>query len=189
MKPRGFFNGVTVGALLALAGAIGYAGLAPVIGGHLAARCLVAALGGGYVLYLLTGSGQRIGRLAVVATWLGITVSVAMLTPALPAALITQTVLISAVRTLYYHARVLPGIADLLLSAFALSAAVWAGTGTGSFFLSAWSFFLVQALFVAIPARFPGRQRASGANAGNDAFGRAFRTAEAAIRRIAAEHS
>ena len=56
---------------------------------------------------------------------------------------------------------------------------------SGSLFLSIWSFFLVQALFVAIPTRL--RQKAGDrgpARDSEDPFQRAHRAAEAALRKL-----
>lgn len=189
MSARGLLGGVAFAALLALAGTIGYAGLTTLVGPRVALGCLVAALGGAYVLHLLGRSEDRVGRIAVFAAWLAITLGVALFVPGLAAALITQTLAISLVRTLYHHGAVLAGLADLVLSAFALSAAVWAGAETGSVFLSTWSFFLVQALHIAIPARFSRVREGGESDGAVDSFSRAARAADAAIRRIATERS
>jgi hypothetical protein len=189
MSARGLLGGVALAALLALAGAIGYAGLATLFGPRIALSCLVVALGGAYVLHLLGRSQDRVGRIAVFAAWLAITLGVALFAPGLTAALITQTLAISLVRTLYHHGAVLAGLADLVLSAFALSAAMWASAETGSVFLTTWSFFLVQALHIAIPTRFSRAHEEAERDGGEDPFSRAARTADAAIRRLATERS
>ena len=63
--------------------------------------------------------------------------------------------------------------------------AVWAATETGSPFLSIWSFFLVQALFVAIPVRVGGNHREPQPEDHHDErFERAHRAAQAALRRL-----
>jgi hypothetical protein len=81
---------------------------------------------------------------------------------------------------------------DAGLSGLALAAAVWAAISTGSLFLALWCFFLVQALFVAIPNRMSaprnhGRRAQKSASAVDDDFERAYRNAEAAVRRLATE--
>jgi hypothetical protein len=66
-----------------------------------------------------------------------------------------------------------------------VSAAVWAITRSGSVFLATWCFFLVQALFVAIP---PAVQRKSkpeqATSTDNESFDRAKRQADAALRQL-----
>ena len=185
MNKPGFFRGAVLAACLALTGAIVYAGLSTVIGSALAIRAVTAALGGAYVLYLLRRSEERSGRIAVFAGWGFVTTGIWMFADSLAMTFITQAILISLVRTLYHHRSSLAALLDLGLSAFALSAAVWASAQSGSFFLTVWCFFLVQALFVGIPSEFT--NHGSKSSAVDDQFGRAFRTAETAIHRIATQ--
>lgn len=189
MKKPGFLRGIVVAAALALAGSIAFSGLSLILGGAVALKILLTLLAGVYVLYLLRASAERTGRIAVFAAWLLVTGGIWFFTADLTLMLIAQAVSISIVRSLYHHAGVLAGLLDLVLSAFALSAAVWASAQTGSMFLIVWCFFLVQALFVGIPASFKPEQRQSTAQkfTPEDEFGRAFRTAETAIRRIATQ--
>jgi hypothetical protein len=184
MSRPGFISGVIIAAVLALSGAIAYAGLSAIMGTDTALHMVIALLGGAYIVQLLRTSPERTGRIAVFAAWLITTGAMPLIAAGLGAALITQAVAISMVRGLYHHRSVLAALADLALSAMALSAAVWASAETGSFALSAWSFFLVQALHVFIPSRLPtGAERPSAQT--EDPFDRAHRAAEAAIRRIA----
>ena len=180
----GFLHGAVIAAALALIGAVGYAGLSSLLGGKLALQLITILLGGSYVLYLLHTAQDRSGRIATFSAWLLVTASIWFAAPGLGLALLSQALLISLTRGLYHHGSVLAGLLDLGLTAFALSAAVWASNETGSVFLTIWCFFLVQALFVAIPSDF----RQGKPNDNPDHFNRASRTAEAAIRRIAAEH-
>lgn len=191
MKRQSFFKGVIVAAVLALVGSIAFYGLSYAAGSERAFHIVAIILGGAYIAYLLRGSSERTGRIVVFSVWVAITSGVWFLTTDLTLALLTQAVLISLVRTLYHHARVLAALLDFLLSTFALSAAVWASAQSHSLFLSVWCFFLVQALFVWIPASFnAGEQRAFAENSTREnEFGRAFRTAETAIKRIAAPKS
>ena len=187
---NGFFKGAAVAAVLALAGAISFAGLSSLIGAPLALHLVIIALGGVYILYLLSRASDRTGRIAVFAAWLTATIAMAIASDGLAATLVTQTVLISVVRSLYHHASVLAGLLDLGLSAMAMGAAVWASSESGSFFLTAWSYFLVHALYSVIPSRFtpaPTSRTTTDQReqATEDRFDRAVSTAEAAFRRIA----
>jgi hypothetical protein len=86
-------------------------------------------------------------------------------------------------RSLYFYAGVLPALLDLGLSALSVSAATWAITRSGSVFLAAWCFFLVQAMFVVIPGTL--KKRATGAaDENDDTFERARRRADAALRQL-----
>ena len=88
-------------------------------------------------------------------------------------------------RSLYYHSSVIPALMDLGLSGLGLAAGIWALVQSGSFFLGFWCFFLVQALFVAIPNSMQ-RNSKEPEWGSDDAFHRAHRTAEAALRRLSA---
>ena len=89
------------------------------------------------------------------------------------------------VRSLYFYSGVVPALMDLGISALSVSAMAWAISRSGSVFLATWCFFLVQALFVAIPKRI-GRRPGTGQD-GHDSearFQHAYRAAEAAVRRL-----
>jgi hypothetical protein len=89
------------------------------------------------------------------------------------------------IRSLYFYSSALSALADLGLNGLSLAAAVWAVTRTGSVFLGVWCFFLVQALFVAIPKRI-GRRPGTGQD-GHDSearFQHAYRAAETAVRKL-----
>jgi hypothetical protein len=73
--------------------------------------------------------------------------------PPLPLYLLIHVAAIWLLRSLYFYSGVLPALMDLGISTLSVSAAVWAITRSGSMFLATWCFFLVQALFVAIPPR------------------------------------
>jgi hypothetical protein len=62
-------------------------------------------------------------------------------------------------------------------------AAIGAAVQTGSLLLSLWSYFLVQALFTTIPTRASAGPASTNED---DAFERAHRVAEAAVRRLSA---
>ena len=189
MKRPSFFQGVVAAAMFALIGSIGFAGLSIVTGGAVALKIVTITLGGAYIVYLLNRSSERIGRIAIFAAWGVVTTSTWLFSADLAMTLITQTVFISVVRTLYHHTQALAGLLDFLLSAFALSAAIWASGQSGSLFMTVWCFFLVQALFVGIPSSFKheAKQARAGKSAQEDKFSRAFRAAETAVRRIATQ--
>ena len=185
MKQPGFIQGVIVAAALALTGAIAFAGLSVVASGAAALKIVTVALGGIYIVYLLVCSNEHTGRITIFMAWGVVTTTTWLLTTDLSMTLITQSVLISIVRTLFHHTRMLGGLLDFVLSAFALSTAVWAIGHSGSMLLTVWCFFLVQALSVYIPESLTNKEQQPPPenSVGEDKFGRAFRTAETAIRR------
>jgi hypothetical protein len=183
MSRPSFFQGALIAAGFALTGAIAFTGLSFAVGGAVALKMITVALGGGYVLYLLRASSVRSGRVTLFSAWSVVTASMWVLNPDLFVMLVTQTLLISLVRSLYHHKSLFAAFVDLLLSAFALSAAAWASAQTGSIFLTVWCFFLVQALFAALPTAT--KHEATGCP--EDEFDRAQRAAETAIRRIATQ--
>jgi len=66
-----------------------------------------------------------------------------------------------------------------------IATTVWGITRSGSVFLAIWCFFLVQALFVAIPPAIKRKDaRQSGSAAGNEHFDQAKRQADEALRQL-----
>ncbi len=185
MKTPSFLNGVIVALVLSLSAAVGFAALTTVMFPGLVVRLLIAGLGLAYVLYLLSQTSARIGRVTTVSLWGIGAFAAAVFSPSLLVYLIVHVGMVWLVRALYYSAGVLPALLDLGLSLLALAAAVWAAGQTGSVFLAVWSFFLVQALFVVMPrsVRDPSPRHS---RVRDDAFERAHRNAEAALRRLSA---
>jgi hypothetical protein len=66
-----------------------------------------------------------------------------------------------------------------------VSATVWAISRSGSVFLATWCFFLVQALFVAIPPAIKGRRaRQRNTATDNETFANAKRNADKALHQL-----
>jgi hypothetical protein len=78
---------------------------------------------------------------------------------------------------------VLPALADLGLSVLGTAFAVWAAQRSGTAWLAFWCFFLAQAFFVLIPSSLSARA-GKPAREADQAFNRAHRAAEAAVRRL-----
>ena len=87
------------------------------------------------------------------------------------------------IRSLYSYASLIPAAMDLGLCVLSVLAFGWVFMRTGGVFLATWSFFLVQALWVAIPTRIGGN-KAARAPGGNDRFDRARRQADEALRQL-----
>jgi hypothetical protein len=177
-----FFEGVAVALAASLSGSILYSALVWAGAGGQALRLVIAGLGVAYCGYLLRRSRRRVGRITTAAAWLAAAGALWLLDPPATLYVLGHVALLWLVRSLYFHDGMLAALADLGLLGLGLAAAVWATTESGSLFLSLWSFFLVQALFSAIPAA--GRPDAAPDAAGEEPFERAHRAAEAALRRL-----
>jgi hypothetical protein len=183
-RPR-FSEGVLVALLAALFSSVSFTILPALFGPLWTLRVLIALLGLAYLLYLLRRSDERTGRLVTLATWsVGAGLSWALL-PALPDYLAVHIGLLWLARALYHHNGPLAALADLALNLLAVMAGLWAFSHADSLFLGVWSFFLVQALFVAIPSATgrPAPNRPQHAP-DNDHFRRARRSAEVALHRL-----
>lgn len=177
------------GALVALIASLGASILFAALGGVAASggvlRLLIPGIGLAYVLYLLGRSAERVGRITTLAAWVLVAGAAWGLGLPLVLYLLVHVGLIWLVRSLYFHASLLAAGVDLGLSGLGLAAAVWAALYTGSVLPSVWCFFLVQALFVAIPPRLPGRASRPDSDADTeDRFGCAERAADAALRKL-----
>lgn len=183
MSRPNFVNGVLLALVLAPAGAASFAALALISAPGPALRIVIAALGALYVAYLLRAAQARVGRPSVAALWLAAAAALWFAAPPLGLYLVAHVALVWGVRVLYHHAGVLAALLDAAVSALALAAAVWAALGTHSVLLAVWCFFLVQALFTAIPGS-PAHPQTGGEPQARLRFRRAQRTAEAALARL-----
>lgn len=183
MRKPTFIEGVGVAMVASLAGSALYAALTTVFTSGGVLRLVIAGLGLGYVIYLLARTSERVGRVTTLAGWSVAAVAVWVLAPPLMLYLLIHLGLIWLIRSLYFYSSLLSALADLGLGGLALAGAVWSLVHTGSLLLALWCFFLVQALFVAIPPSLD-RRPTSGAPATDDRFQQAHRAAEAAVRRL-----
>ncbi|MDH3641722.1 MAG: hypothetical protein OES38_06480 [Gammaproteobacteria bacterium] len=185
MKRPGFFNGVLAALILAIIAGAAFAGLGAVFATASILQLIVTSLAGAYVAYLLGRSPDRTGRVATLVIWTLAALAGWALAPNLAVLLCLHVLMIWLVRVLHYHSGVLTALADLGLSCLALASAIWAAQQSGSLFMAVWCFFLVQALFVAIPKSFAAE--IPSADGETDDFQRAYRAAESAVRRIATQ--
>ena len=181
MRRPGFFDGVVMAALLAGGAAVSAALFAPLIGFHALARLLVPALGLAYLLYLFSRNAERSGRVVTLASWSAASLIAWWLAPPLQLYLLLHAGALWLVRSLYFYSGALPALIDMLLSALAVVALGWALSRTGSVFLGIWCFFLVQALFVAIPRSLAAKPASVTTD---DGFQRAHSAAQAALSQL-----
>jgi hypothetical protein len=185
MKRPDFFEGVGVALAASVGGGVIFTVLVTLFAGGFVLRGLIAALGLLYLIYLLRRSAERVGRITTLTLWLVAALVIWLLGLSLPLYLLAHLGLVWLVRSLYYHAGLIAALADLGLALFGLAAAVWAWLVTGSLGVSLWCFFLVQALFVLIPARLKSKTARSTASAAEaDPFQHAYRTAQAAVAKL-----
>jgi len=185
MKRPSFFHGVIIAAILAFFASAVVATLTPFVGFAAVLRLAIPALGLAYLLYLLSRSDERVGRITTLSCW-GVLAAVTWwAAPPLPLYLLIHVGAIWLLRSLYFYSGMLPALMDLGLSALSISATVWALTRSGSVFLATWCFFLVQALFVVIPPgvkRKQHRQRNTAVD--SERFEHARRQADQALRQL-----
>jgi len=185
MSRPSFAEGVAVALAASLAGAAVCAALALLGAGQWALELMVGGLGFGYLLYLLARGQRRSGAVTAALLWAVITLALWATGAPFPLALLLQLGFLWLVRTWSHHSGPLVALADLGLWALGLASAVWALDWSGSLFLSLWCFFLVQALFVAIPS-----PTTTHAPRGDDPpeddgrFHQAYRAAQSALRRL-----
>ncbi len=188
MNRPSFLSGVCAAAILAFLASVGFTVLAPLFAFSVFYKLLVPALGLAYIVYLLSHSAERVGRVTTLTVWTAISVAAWIIEPPLALYVLIQVSAIWVIRSLYFYSSMVPALMDLGLNALSVATAVWAITHSGSLFLSIWCFFLVQALFVSIPSTL---KRSAGARNNRrpdtENFDRARRRAEAAIRQLFAQ--
>ncbi len=186
MRRPTFVQGAAVALVLALVSGSLFSLAAAVAGSSLGMRALMAVVAFGYLAFLLSRSRERTGRLTVTALWLVATTLMIVLDASHLTYALTHVLMLWLVRSLYFHSGLIAALLDLGLNALAVGAFAWAAAETQSVFLSVWCFFLVQALFVLIPARVGTGRTAAAARAADGRFDQAERNAEAALRRLLA---
>ena len=189
MKKPGFFEGVIVALIISVSASVAYMILSSLLGGGWLLRILVAAMGLAYVIYLLSRSKERVGKITVTASWIAGAAIIWLLAPTFVLYVLLHVGMIWLIRSLYYYTSVLSSLADFGLNAISVVIAFWAGLHSHSLFLSLWCFFLTQALFVLIPVSLQSSLKPSAKyTSSEDRFEKAYRNAESAVRKLSASH-
>ncbi len=187
MKSMSFLRGVGIAFAIALAVSVLFSVLTSVGSSFAALRSLVPAAGFAYLLILMARSPHRSGRVTAILAWAVAAVGLWFFVPGITAYFLLHGLLIWAIRSMCWYRSPLSALMDLGLTLMSLAAAVWAGQHTGSLFLSVWSLFLVQSLFVLIPTGTGSEHRVTAPTMDDeDPFVRAERVAQTALRRLAA---
>ena len=185
MKRPSFLHGVIVAAVLGFFASAIVATLTPFVGLGAVIRLVIPAMGLAYLLYLFSRSEEQVGRVTALFAWGVVATFTWWVSPPLPLYLLIHVGAIWLLRSLYFYSGVMPALMDLGISTLSVSATVWAISRSGSVFLATWCFFLVQALFVAIPPAIKSKQKAQRNTAtDNENFERARRNADQALRQL-----
>ena len=178
-----FAHGLGAAFVLSVCGAAVLAALSPWLGSAVGVRAVIALLGFSYVLYVIGRSGERVGRITTIACWCVIASAVWLAGLPLVAYVLVHVGLVWLVRSLYHYSGLLPALADLGVSLLGAAFAAWAAQRSGSAWLALWCFFLVQAFHALIPPTLAQRGGDAAVDTA-DAFARAHRAAESAVRRL-----
>jgi hypothetical protein len=192
MKKPNFYHGIAVAFFLSFFGSALFAVLTPIYSGQWVLRVVITLLALAYLLYLFSSSPARTGKATTLIIWLTVSGLSWFLTPPLLVYILIHIGMIWLVRSLYHYQSVIAAAADMGLNALSLITAIWALESTGSLFLSLWCYFLLQALFVVIPANLKraalpplkSMEQSMGQSMEDEGFQRAYRSAEAALRRM-----
>jgi len=183
VKRPSFLHGVIVAAVLGFFASAIVATLTPFIGLASVVRLVIPAMTLAYLLYLFSRSDERLGRVTALTFWAILAVVTWWLAPPLPLYLLVHAGAIWLIRSLYFYSGVVPALLDLGTSALSITATVWAISSSGSVFLATWCFFLVQALFVAVPPAIRKRNERA-VTSSNETFEHAKRNADRALHQL-----
>ncbi|MGE0487202.1 MAG: hypothetical protein AB7Q81_23820 [Gammaproteobacteria bacterium] len=185
MNRAGFTPNLVVGAALALVTGIVFNALLPGVSATAALRIALGLAATGYALWLVASARTRTGRVVLALAWLAGALLAWLLEPPLTLYLAGHVGAAWLLRALFHHVRPGAAVADLALATLALGAGLVAARHTASVTLGAWSFFLVQALWVFIPG---GREEDAPPTDESSRFAQAAARARAAWIRLQAHH-
>ena len=185
MKKATFMEGVGIALIASIAVASLFTVMSSMFIGGSLFMFLVSGLSLVYILYLLLRSKERVGRVTVIITWSAITLFSLVFVSSAILFVGIQLLMIWLMRSLYFYNSVFSALIDLFMTVMSMVVAMWALTVTGSLFLTFWSFFLVQALFVYIPKNFIGKEKSESSQViEGDKFEYAHHAAEVAVGKL-----
>jgi hypothetical protein len=157
------------------------------VGSLLAWKIGVMVLAYTYMCYLLTRSGRRSGRVTLGLLALTVLLASIVCNLRLPTILLLCVTLMWAVRSFAYSRSLVSALLQGGVYVLGCGAALIVYGNSGSLALAIWSFFLVQAAFVLIPAQCMHRLATPGGTTRGgtpDGFGQAYHAAEQALERL-----
>ncbi|MCF6262882.1 MAG: hypothetical protein L3J24_04770 [Xanthomonadales bacterium] len=181
-KSATFNEGLAIAFSTSLIGSVLYYLLSAFIGDSQLLRLLISIASFGYILYLLNRGQTRLGRVSIMGLWLVISTALWFYSPPAVLFLLVHISMLWIIRSLYFYSSALSALADLGLNLLSIAAAFWTARYTGSVFLSIWCFFLIQAMFVAIPKNLWSENRPQ--TVVDDHFQNAYRAAQSAVIKL-----
>src|SRR5262249_43008358 len=188
MQRPTLLEGVLVAVVLSLLAAPLVALLHSLVGSLLAWKAVVVAMTYTYICYLLVQRGRVSGRITLGLLALAVLLAGVALDLRLTSLLLLCVALIWGIRSFAYSQSLVSAVLQGGVCVLGCGAALTVYGHNGSLALASWSFFLVQAAFVFIPARLTRRSAPDMyADLGGepDGFGRAHHAAEQALNRLA----
>ena len=185
----GFLEGVGIALLLSIVASISFAIFGWVLPFSVLLYGLTIALGLAYLLYLLTRSRLKTGRITVVAMYIVISASIVVTGMSITWLLFAVLAMVWLVRALYFYNSPLSALLDMGLSLFSIACAIATWLHTDSLFLSLWCLMLVQACFVWIPADWRQGKSVHRSIRSSDRFDIALRAAKSATQKLVTQSS
>ena len=187
MNSLGFSRAAGAAAVLAFMTSAAVAALTPFVGMSAVVKLAIPVTALAYLVFLLRNTAERTGRVIVLSTWCALAMAIYFIDPPMAVHVLAHLGAIWLVRSLYFYSGFLPALTDLLLSGLSLAALTLAIERTGSLFIGIWCLFLVQALFVFVPASIGPGSKARQAVATEGQFQRARHQAERILRQLYAD--
>lgn len=185
MKRPSFFEGAFIGIIASIVGSTLFTTLSWMIPSATVMQLVITLIGFTYLIYLLSRSQEKVGRIVVLACWSVITAATWLISLPLVMIILTQISMLWLIRSLYFYSSIVPALIDLSITGISFTVAIATVFHTSSVFLGFWCFFLIQALFVFIPARISKKSANQPlTNIPKDSFNVAHQSAEAAIRKL-----
>ena len=177
--PPTFGEGIVVALALSALGAAGYI-CGPLMFDSIAIGVpLLILIAATYALYLVRRGDSAPGKLISAVAIVSVTATVIGLSISLSSAIIAVLFGTWLLRSCFFRSGLLDSCADLLLTVSSAAAALFVAAYTHSPFVSLWTFFVLQAFHVYLPAASE-KDRSSRAH--EQKFSRAFVNAEDALR-------
>jgi len=185
MKTATFFEGVLIALIVSFMSSVLLFTLSSFVPSNILIRGLISGISIAYILYLLSRSNERIGRIIVMTVLLISIITLWFVWPAITFFILGHMTIIWLVRSLYFYSSLVSSLTDLALTFSSLLIAFAVASHTDSLFLTLWCFFLIQALFVLIPKSIPKPNSSSSISLNNeDEFQHSFRAAQAAVQQL-----
>jgi len=158
------------------------------VGSLLAWKAVVVVMVYTYICYLLVQSSRKSGRVTLGLLAFAVLLAGVTLDLRLTSLLLLCAALIWGIRAFAYSRSLVSAVLQGGLCVLGCGAALMVYGRSGSYALAIWSFFLVQAAFVLIPARLtrrPAVDISEELRGSLNHFGRAHHAAEQALNRLA----